>query len=254
MKTKLIAIFTFSSLILLSQEAKTIHVFVALCDNLYQGIVPVPERIGNGQDPKHNLYWGAGYGIRNYFDRKTDQWELVDQYTRPRSNVLESCLFKHKTKNIYMLADAYDGSAIYETNVEFLEAASGSCQRAVIYENTVLHFGESADLVCYIGHTGLMDFSIEQTFVNRNKKEKDAIMLSCYSKDYFETFIKQSGANPLVWSTHLMAPEAYTLAWALEGWVNEETDEEIAERAAKAYHHYQKCGLSGARKLLTTGY
>ncbi len=26
---------------------KTIHIFVALCDNKYQGIVPVPPKIGN---------------------------------------------------------------------------------------------------------------------------------------------------------------------------------------------------------------
>ncbi|WP_316785612.1 hypothetical protein [Pedobacter frigiditerrae] len=39
-------------------STKTIHVFVALCDNKYQGIVPVPKAIGNGQDPDNNLYWG----------------------------------------------------------------------------------------------------------------------------------------------------------------------------------------------------
>ena len=48
---------------------KTIHIFVALCDNQYQGIVPVPKAIGNGQDPNNNLYWGCGYGIRTYFKK-----------------------------------------------------------------------------------------------------------------------------------------------------------------------------------------
>jgi len=36
---------------------KTIHVFVALCDNVNQGIVPVSAKLGNGQDIKGNLYW-----------------------------------------------------------------------------------------------------------------------------------------------------------------------------------------------------
>ena len=35
---------------------RVVHVIVALCDNRYQGIVPVPERIGNGDDPRNNLY------------------------------------------------------------------------------------------------------------------------------------------------------------------------------------------------------
>ena len=53
-----------------SDSVKTIHVFVALCDNRYQGIVPVPASIGNGQDTKNNLYWGAGYGIKAFSARK----------------------------------------------------------------------------------------------------------------------------------------------------------------------------------------
>jgi hypothetical protein len=36
-----------------------IYVIVSLVDNLSQGIVPVPAKIGNGNDPRNNLYWGA---------------------------------------------------------------------------------------------------------------------------------------------------------------------------------------------------
>src|SRR6187551_3111970 len=55
---------------------KTIHVFVALCDNEYQGIVPVPAKIGNGQDAATNLYWGCGAGVRTYF-KNSKSWTLV---------------------------------------------------------------------------------------------------------------------------------------------------------------------------------
>jgi hypothetical protein len=50
-----------------------------------------------------------------------------------------------------------------------------------------------------------------------------------------------------------MAPEAYTLESALEGWILKESDESIRLRAAKAYHKYQKCGLKAAKRLLVTG-
>ena len=33
-----------------NDSIKTAHILVALCDNKYQGIVPVPTKIGNGQD------------------------------------------------------------------------------------------------------------------------------------------------------------------------------------------------------------
>jgi hypothetical protein len=58
------------SLILLQSELfsqpRVIHVLVALCDNIHQGIVPVPEKIGNGQDPRNNLYWGCEFGVKTF--------------------------------------------------------------------------------------------------------------------------------------------------------------------------------------------
>ena len=48
---------------------KSIHIFVALCDNENQGIVKVPASIGNGQKPSTNLYWGCGYGIKTFFKK-----------------------------------------------------------------------------------------------------------------------------------------------------------------------------------------
>ena len=53
-------------------QTKTIHVYVALCDNKNQGIVPVSKTLGNGQNPTTNLYWGAAYGIRTFFDRSNN--------------------------------------------------------------------------------------------------------------------------------------------------------------------------------------
>ncbi len=58
-------------------QIKVIHVFVALCDNQHQGIVPVSKVLGNGKDPKNNLYWGAAYGVKTYFKSKTTDWNLL---------------------------------------------------------------------------------------------------------------------------------------------------------------------------------
>src|SRR4028119_1386174 len=85
----------------------TIHLFVALCDNKYQGIVPVPVKIGNGQDPNNNLYWGCGFGIRTYF-KNSREWKLVKSQ-KVNSVILERLIFKHATKNYYLIADAYNG-------------------------------------------------------------------------------------------------------------------------------------------------
>ena len=88
---------------------RTIHVFVALCDNEFQGIVPVPGKLGNGKDTRSNLYWGAAYGVKSFLKYKTTDWKLVRKIETTDHNILERILFKHVSKDLYLLADAYDG-------------------------------------------------------------------------------------------------------------------------------------------------
>src|SRR5262245_29760556 len=92
-------------------SGKLIHVLVALCDNEFQGIVPVPARIGNGDDPGNNLYWGARFGVKTFFKRAGD-WKLIAESRNPRAPILERLVFKHQTKDIYLIADAYRGREI----------------------------------------------------------------------------------------------------------------------------------------------
>lgn len=229
-------------------KAKTIHVFVALCDNANQGIVPVPSKLGNGQDPFNNLYWGALYGVKTHLKRSKD-WVLVSTQKNPKEYILERVLFKHATTNTFLLADAYDGKYIKQTITDFLEACAGR-NKTSFKKN---EFGGSSGLLAYVGHDGLMEFDVSGNFLPMNKDKRDAIILACVSKIYFKPYLSLTEANPLVWSTGLMSPEAYTLKWAIDGWIKNETDLEIRERVAQAYNKYQKCGINGSRRLLVTG-
>ncbi|MDB4835304.1 hypothetical protein OAH12_01835, partial [Cyclobacteriaceae bacterium] len=132
-------------------------------------------------------------------------------------------------------------------------AANGQLTEQITLDSTLLNFGGAADLVTYIGHDGLMEFSVDIKF-NTTKSTKDVMILACYSKHYFSPLIQKANANPLLWTTHLMAPEAYTLKAAIDGWLLNENGKQIAQRAAQAYNKYQKCGIKGAQKLMTTGY
>ena len=234
-------------------NAKTIHVFVALCDNVNQGIVPVPKKLGNGQDVNSNLYWGAMYGVKAYFKRSKD-WVLLSTTLNLKENILERLLFKHKMSNTYLLADAYNGKYIRQTTIDFLEANAGNNGIKIEYNSNELCFGGDANLLGYVGHDGLMEFEVEGRFTPSNTSKRDAIILACISKNYFKSYLEKTQSNPLVWTTGLMAPEAYTLKSAIDGWILNETDLQIRERAAQAYHKYQKCGIRGARNLLVTGY
>jgi hypothetical protein len=241
----------------IQNRGRVIHVVVALCDNESQGIVPVPASIGNGDDPKQNLYWGAGFGVKNFF-RKQRDWRFLQEQQNPRSAVLERVVFRHQKKNVYLIADAYRGREIKQATLDFLRFSAGS-EKEIIDVRTdsqsqKLSIGGGADLIAYVGHDGLMDFKLPEHPQRADERRREAIILACASKLYFEEPLRQTGAEPLLWTTNLMAPEAYVLKAAVDGWMLDESGEKVRRRAAEAYHRYQNCGIRGALNLFATGW
>jgi len=236
---------------------RTVHVFVALADNQHQGIVPVPAKLGNGEDAERNLYWGSAYGVKTFFTRSAD-WERISCGQKPKAEVLERCVFRHRTGNAYLVADAYRGIEIKQAILDFLDSAAGDRAEMMSLTGasgaTKLPIRGGADLVAYIGHDGLMDFQLPRFPRQKNERHRDAVVLACASKQFFGEAVRASGAYPLLWTTGLMAPEAYTLKSALDGWIAAENHEQIRDRAAGAYDKYQKCGVRAAHRLLISGW
>ena len=227
---------------------RCVHVFVALADNKAQGIVPVPAKLGNGDDPQNNLYWGALYGVKTHF-QKSAEWELLSTTANPATGVLERCVFRHKAKGALLVADAYKGAEIRRAVTDFLTAAGGGSPGKPAVQGEEVHTGGAADLVAYVGHNGLMDFALAEDAVQGKGPGRDAIVLACKSRPYFAPWLERLKARGVLLTTGLMAPEAYTLRAALEGWLADASPEQVSEKAAAAYHKYQKCGLAAARRL-----
>jgi hypothetical protein len=238
---------------LIPNTAKVIHVFVALCDNKNQGIVPVPKAIGNGQDAASNLYWGCAGGVKGYF-KKQANWKLLSTTKSVSNIILERCVFKHTRYNAYIVADAYDGAAIKACTIDFFNAAAGRNNQSLAVQGTTLGIGGSAQLIAYTGHDGLMDFSLPDYPAKLHDTKRETIILACISKRFFSEGIRQAGATPMIWSTGLMSPEAYTLEASIAGWLAQETPAQIRQRAAAAYDRYQHCGVKAASRLLVTGW
>jgi len=237
----------------IQNPGKVVHVLVALCDNENQGIVPVPAFLGNGEDTQKNLYWGAAYGVKTYFS-KSANWQKLAEINNPKENVLQRIVFKHKTENVYLVADAYRGSKMRETIDDFFAGVAGAKRENVALKDLTLQILGSANLVAFVGHNGLMDFKLENQPAKKDDDERDAVILACASRNYFSAPLKKTSAKPLLWTSNLMAPEAYILHDALEGWVKKETDEQVQTRAAAAYAKYQKISLKSAQNLLVTGW
>jgi len=238
------------------------HVVVALCDNESQGIVPVSSALGDGNSPRTNLYWGALYGVKTFFSR-SKSWTRV-QTNKPKSpDILERVAFTTKVLrgetevSVYLVADAWRGNKIKDATENFIDLSSGKYAELVSIEqkggNTKINAGGASHVVTYIGHNGLMDFSISSLVKPANQHTAiSSIVLACYSHNYFANKLSKAGSHSLLTTNGLMAPEAYTLEAALVSWFSGHSTLETQTAAAKAYSQYQKAKLSWAKKLFST--
>lgn len=235
----------------LPEGAKRIHVFVALCDNESQGIVPVGEKIGNGDDPESNLYWGCSDGLKSYFSNSS-RWKLLSKQKGLSDQILRRYLFEHKATGGILVADAYRGSDIKACLRDFLAAAEGSLEAPVeVAGHGELAFGGRAELVAYIGHNGLMEHSIEAKRDDAKKAERDAVVLACVSNSYFGERLSKAGARPVLMTDQLMYPGSFALHEGLEVWFRGGTRKEIREAAAKAMAKNQKISVRAARGIFS---
>lgn len=240
-----------------ARDYRLVHVFVALCDNRNQGIVPVPAHLGNGQDPAGNLYWGAAYGVRTFFARSRDWEELPLAGAPRRPEILARALFRSRGSGpaVRVLAEAYDGAKMEAALADFLSAAAGRLGaegRAGVRGEESVAAGGLSDLVSFVGHNGLMDRPLaELPKAGPGARPAAAVVLACKSQSYFAKPLEAAGCPALVVTTGLMSPEAYTLEAVVVGWAAGESPGQVRGRAADAYARYQKCGRAAAGKLFT---
>ncbi|MBU0982761.1 MAG: hypothetical protein KKA42_02755 [candidate division Zixibacteria bacterium] len=235
-----------------------VHVIVALCDNKHQGIVPVPAQIGNGQDPAHNLYWGALYGVRSFFPRVAG-WNVIAEPKPDTDSILATVVMQRKILrdsaliDVFLVAEAWDGRYIKGATMRFLDAAGGAYARTVTlrHETTQVELSLStAHMVVYAGHDGLMDFRPDRSGrVDTTAPARSAVVLACASRSFFERHLRHAGAHNLLLTTGLMAPEAYTLDAVIKAWISGGSGDDVNKSAADAYDRYQKCGQRAARRL-----
>lgn len=233
-----------------------VHVFVPLCDNLNQGIVPVNSKLGDGMNLSTNLYWGAGYGVRSYFKLKTD-WKLSLQQANPDSNILERVVFRKTMSNgtaIIMIADAYRGDRMKQCLRSYMHSLAGILNDSISLSDKQYPFHSGADLLIFNGHNGLMDDTLAPV-LNADKRPKDAMIIACYSTSYFRPYLQRSGGYPLVTTTGLLAPEAYVIHAAIENWALQKSEKEIRIAAGDAYYaKHPSSTQGGCRGLFRTGW
>jgi hypothetical protein len=219
----------FSALLVPAEAAvKKIKVFVALCDNATQGIAPVPAKIGDGNLPAQNLYWGCSDGLSSYF-KASKSWKLQPSPATHDETILDRLLFTNDALDCELTAEAWRGSQI------------AACLQA--FEKTLVA-GEH-QLVVFIGHNVLMDKAIAPP-AQAATKPCDAIVLCCKSDAYFRERLTTLKVRPVLLTQQLMYPGAFLLHDCLVPWSQGKSLTEIRQAAAQAYARNQKISPKAA--------
>ncbi len=230
-----------------SQNGDTllVHVFVPLCDNDNQGIVPVSRTLGNGLDLKNNLYWGAMYGVKTRLI-KSANYRLVSSSNPSNPNVLERIVLHGSTSDsapVKIVLDAYRGDRMESCLKDFLNESAG------------LTGTLKSDLVVFNGHNGLMDYpDLDPIYYKPSTKSKEVAVIGCVSYEYFKPYFLKAQVYPLLTTRGLMAPEGYVLEALLNSWIQLRSAAYIEEQVELSYNQYQKCGMKGARWLFKSGW
>jgi len=215
-----------------------IYVIVSLVDNVSQGIEPVPAKIGDGNKPDSNLYWGAAYGVKTFLS-KANGWRRLGCEKDINGTILERCQFAWKD-NLIVTADAYRGNRIDQAILDFMQQAANPPNP------------EKREMVVFIGHDGLMDAQnqpIIERFPKHNRHDKQAVALSCMSEEYFSEHLLAAGSKPVVTTFSFMAPEAYVLEAVARGFANQASEAELRSSAGAAYAKYQRISAKAGKAV-----
>jgi hypothetical protein len=200
---------------------KQVALYVALCDNASQGIIPVSARIGDGNNPAANLYWGCSDGFAGCF-KASKLWKLQRQEKPDDPRILERLIYRDAAGDVEITAEAWQGSEI------------AACLKAF---EAALVSGKH-DLCAYIGHNVLMDGAIAPPAAKASQP-CDAIVLCCRSQVYFQDRLEKLGVKPVLLTSQLMYPGSFLLRDCLPLWVKGKSTAVIRDQAAASYARNQ---------------
>ncbi len=222
-----------------------LYVVVPLCSNEQincgSGIAGHPDGL------EHNVYWGASFGARHFFDRRGSGWEQIE-VSKKDSVFLERVVYRRmvpgapwgRSEPIEQIVaiQAIHGDAI-DTAVDHLHATATSGGRLSFMDGDKRR-DERVQIVGYAGHNRMMDGKKLPKPAPGERSPIPSFVLACQSDPYFSPELTQAGSTPLVMTATLMAPEAYLIDAIARGIGENAPPSELRSRAVAAYAKWQK--------------
>jgi hypothetical protein len=242
----------------------TVH--VALCDN---SVVWCGRGgLGNGDDPRRNLFWGGAAGFRAIFDRARG-FRRVFLDKGDGKTILERAVYRMRVRRpsgrlrrlgvkkgfeLMLVGLAYRGKRIAIASDTFIKQVTGSTGSTLrLKDGRTLHFGASGHVVGYAGHNHLMD-EIDYRFpAHKRTQQLGYFALSCLNAPYLAEKLCSSRTSALLLTLSLMYPGAFTINGLVRGIASGATQQQVYLKGVKQYARFQKRPEKVIRRAFTHG-
>ncbi|WP_103654352.1 hypothetical protein [Agarilytica rhodophyticola] len=229
-----------------------VHATVVLCTNRTKN-----TDICNENKPRTNLYWGAQFGVKTYFNRQK-HWQRLSVPKTSGSGYLERVAFKRAVKvrsgevDVYLVADVWRGGDVRKATESFLTMSSGENVEKFKFEDRTIYAGGESHVTAYLGHNGLANFTLDLD-LEKNTLPNSAIVLGRRTSATFTEPLRSTGTFPLLTTKGVVTPEAYILEAAILSWFSKVSPVDTLNDTAEVYSKYQKASIAWSRKQFVPG-
>ncbi len=231
-----------------------VTVYVALCDNESQGIIPVKNpSICDGDVPERNLYWSTSGGLKGW--ARKHGWKRVYR-ERSNASILDASVWRKRARPggelkargvkkpfyIYLVGLAYRGVEIDLAMRDYLHAVNHDQHKTIsLDDNTTLIFGGKSHIVGYLGHDYFLDVDADEHTALMGENEGKSVLakgtfaLACEGNEFIRPAISRQNVYIFILNKQLAYPGAWTIGGIVEGVAWGESGRQIHKRAARAF-------------------
>lgn len=231
-----------------------VQVHVPLCERT---IIPCGnDRLGDGDNPRTNLYWATTEGFLGWFGRKRSGWKAVLKASGDaigEADVLDLRVWRRtvpasaawraagapRTVEVYVVAQAWRGTAIDRALARYAEDLYGArTQTITLADGTTLAAGGDAHVVAYVGHNRLMDldaFDWRAIAASGDQRSRGVIAIACHTAPYMQGVVPGPHQVPLVLTRDFMLASSAALEGAVVAFAKDGDYAAIRRGAAAGY-------------------
>ena len=216
-----------------------VRVHVPLCDN--RVLRCGNRRLGDGDVPRWNLYWGTSEGFLGWFDRAGSGWTRAPEPAPAgrdpdildvrvwRRHVVASPAWRTRGAparfDVEVVAHAWRGTAIDRALAAYLDEVHGGG-------------ASEARIVAWVGHNRLMD--VEQPdwaalAASASARRRGVIAIACHTGAYLADVMPAAARVPLLFTRDFLMASAPTLEGAVMAFARGEGYAGVRSGAARGY-------------------